>query len=314
MSLMNDKTSYKCINVVAPVDWSTHTEYVHNNYKWVIKPLSVSGSFECETYQNKKIIRRNLILNEKIDSDPERTDLHNIYNQTITSIPRCIIVDSDIVYIPIGTTWGQVIVDNHIKAVVLSYYNDIVKISVQCTFGCDLTLPFGLPLFNTSLDKIVGFVGRRLPNGRYVIDAASNQKISRNILSEEQLQINFIDLIYCKDKQNVKSRKRVVLYGNRVFNNGLPIHEIRRLETRFNDKEKEKRINVLQYENGVIINITNDDNLDAAELGSFSFINTKLVKYFALPPIQEFVVEEEENLGKLKVKRGKKRRHSPDDE
>lgn len=294
MSSMNDKTTYKCINTVSPVDWSTNTEYVHNNYKWIIRPLSATGSFECETYQNKKIIRQNLILNQQVDGTGE-FDLNNINNQTITSIPRCTIVDCDIIFVPVGTTWAQVIVDNYIKAIVLSYYNNIIKISVQCTFTCDLSLPFGLPLFNNSLDRIVGFVGRQLTNGRYVIDAASNQKISRHILSNEKLQINFIDLVHCKDKQVIRSRKRVVLYGNHLFKNGLATSEIRHLETRFNDNEEEKRINILQYENGVIVNITNDENIDAAELESFSFLNTKLVKYFVLPPIQEFVIDEDEN-------------------
>lgn len=310
MPLMNDKVAHKYINVVPSVDWSTNTEYLHNNYKWIIRPLSATGSFECETYQNKKIVRQNLIINEQVGAagDHDNAGLNHIYNQTITSIPRCTIVDCDIVYVPVGTTWAQVIVDGHMKAVALSYYNNIVKVTVLCTFYCDLTLPFGLPIFNNGLDRIVAFVGRRLPNGRYVIDAASNQKISRHILSNEKLQINFIDLVNSKDRQIIKSQKRVVLYGNQLFRNGLATHEIRRLETRFNDNEEEKRINVLQDENGVTINITNDENIDAAELESFSFRNTKLVNYFVLPPIQEFVVDEEESAiitGKFKKNKNK---------
>lgn len=301
MSLMSDKTLYKSIAFVPAVDWTTNTEYVHNTYKWIISPLSTTGSFECKTYNNKKIIRENLVLNEQLDESSSSSkavyaEWNNIYNQTITSIPRCMIVQNDIVFVPIGTTWAQVIADDHIKAVVPSFYNNIVKIAIQCTFNCNITLPVGLPLFNASLDRVVGFVGRRLPNGRYVIDAAASQKISRHILSDEKIAVKFMNIVNSpKDGgEVVTSRKRVNLYGNKVFDKGLATYKLRQLETTFNDNECCKQINIAQMEDGVFITITNGNHEDAAEVESFSFVNTKLDKYYVLPPIHEFVVEEVE--------------------
>lgn len=290
MSRMDDKATFQYINALHPLDWSLQSEYVHGDYKWTISP----DSFECTTYQNKKPIRYSLALNQLIDgvSPPDK-----ILTQSVTTISRYIIVDNDIIYVPVGTTWAQIIVDNRIKAVAITTYNNIVKISIQCTFECNIPLPIGLPLFDNTVDKIIGFVGRRLPNDRYIIDAASNQKICKNVMSNEKINIHFINLTLSSNKQPfVKSQKRMVIYGNMLSDKGISTQKIRHLETRLNDNDQEKRINVIQKEDGVLINITNGLNEDADELESFSFLNTKFVKYFVLPPLEEFIVDEEETI------------------
>lgn len=289
MSQMNDKSTFQYINNTDPVDWSVHSEYVHDNFKWIISP----DTMECTTYCHKKPIRYSLELNQLInESSP-----NNVIAQSVTTISRYLIVDNDIIFVPIGTTWTQIIVDNRIKAIVIATYNNIVKISVQCTFDCKISLPVGLPLFNSTVDKIIGFVGRRLPNDLYTIDAASNQKISRNIMTKEKINIHFINLALTNNKQPiVKSQKRVAVYGNLLSEKGISTQKIRHLESRLNDNDEEKRINVIQKEDGVVINITNGINEDSDELESFSFINTKFLKYFVLPPREEFVVDEEERI------------------
>lgn len=306
---MSDKSSYKWLGLISHFDWSTNTEYVHGNYKWLIKPLSASGSFECETYQNKKIIRRNLILNERVDSDKSiNFELNHIYNQTITSIPRCTIVNGDILFAPLGTKWARIIADSQVIAIVLSYYNDIIKITHQCTFNSNVSLPFGLPLFNSTLEKIVAFVGRRLTNGRYVIDADSPIKMYHHILSDEKVSIEFFDCINtAKDQEIEIARKRVDLYGNRLYDNGLKTQELRQLELQGKLTDiRQRRVNILQSENAVIITITNGQGPDAAQLQRSVFRNSTFVKYFVLPPIEEFVVEEEEDVHENKPKKNKK--------
>lgn len=299
---MNDKAAFQYINTVNPVDWFSQSEYVHDDYKWIISP----DTLECTTYHHKKPIRYSLELNQLIDgSSPS-----NIFTQSVTTIARYLIDDNDIIFVPIGTTWTQLVVDNRIKAIVLTTYNNIVKISLQCTFDCNVSLPVGLPLFNNTVDKIIGFVGRRLPNNRYIIDAASSQRISKHIMTNEKINIHFINLVLTNNNQPiVKSQKRVVIYGNMLCEKGISTQKIRDLETRSNDNNQEKRINVIQKEDGVVINITNGINENADELESFSFINTKFIKYFILPPREEFVVDDEEKIIVTNARKNKKHKH-----
>lgn len=300
MSQMNDKAIFQHINTINHFDWSKDSEYIHDDYRWVIS----LDSLECTTYHNKKPIRYFLGLNQLVDGS---SSINNVDTHSVTKISRFLITDNDIIYIPIGSTWTQVIVDNRIKAIALTTYNNIVKISVQCTFDCHISLPVGLPLFNSTVDKVIGFVGRRLPNNQFVIDAATNLKISKHIMSNEKINIHYIDLTYSSNKQPlVRSQKRVVVYGNMLSEKGISTQKIRHLESRLNDNDQEKRINVIQKEDGVVINITNGMDEDADELESFSFINTKFVKYFVLSPIEEFVVDEED---RVIISRGKNKKN-----
>lgn len=317
---MNDKSTAKYINLVPEVEWTTDTEYVHYKYKWIVRRLPESN-LECQTYQNDKIVRRNLLFNETVVGDCSSNAaggggssdgaggggvLNHIYNQTITSIPRCTIVGGDVIFAPLATTWAQIIVDDRIRAIVLSYYNNVVKISEQCTFDSRLSLPFGLPLFDSALDRIVGFVGRRLPNGRYVVDADSHFKIHHHVSSREKVSIDFRDVIVeDKKRQTEIARRRVDLFGNRTYENGLKTYELRQLETTNDplDVTDARRINVLQTENGVVITFADEDKPDAAQLQKITFKNNPLVKYFSLPPIEEFVVDEDDIVGVNKKKK-----------
>lgn len=289
MSHMNDRATFQYINTVDPVDWSVQSEYVHDDYKWKISP----DSLECTTYHHKKPIRYSLGLNQLMDGSSSSS---RVLTQSVTTIPRYLIVDNDFIYMPVGTTWAQIMVDNCVKAIAVTTYNNIVKISMQCTFHCNIPLPVGLPLFNGTVDKVIGFVGRQLPNGWYTVDAASNQKITKHIMTNEKINIHFINLTYSKQQPVTRSQKRVAVYGNMLCEKGISTSKIRHLEARLNDNDQEKRINVIQKDDGVLINVTNGTNEEADELESFSFMNTKFKKYFVLPPIEEFVVDEEQKI------------------
>lgn len=306
MSQMDDKAHYQFICDIDAVDWSLYPEITHNDYTW----LNVRGpkeTFECKVYYKKRLIRDSLKTNERVDKAP----LHTVSVHGITSIPRYVIIENDVLYTPIGTQWAQIRVNNHSKAIAITTFNNIIRITVQCTFDCNnsIALPPGLPLFDTKVEKIIGFVGKRLRNGLYVVDATSNQKISKKIMSNEKIYIHFNDMIKSSKSTNrmVKSQKRIVIYGNILFTDGITTEEIRKLETRYSTCDQEKRINVYQTETGVIINITNSpDDEDSDELESFVFTNTKSTQYFVLHPTEELVLDEEELLVPMK-KKSKKR-------
>lgn len=351
MSRMKDTAAYKFLNNVSNITWSSTIDYIHNDFKWKIRNVSyrhnghrdsgtdsdsdeeynnVYRQYECFTYNNNKLIRESLKLNEKIDGTSNPNRLKYINCQTKTSIPKYIIVDSDVLLIPVGTSWAQIVIDTNCKAIATSIYNDILKISVQCTFVCDKILPIGLPIFNMSADRIVGFVGRKLADGRNTIESASNQQITKKIVSKQKYDIYFIDQIMKDDDDDdsndinhkntegkkkktttttsgyvTKSKKRVIVYGN-ISDENLSTNEIRKLEVRHLEKGEERRINIVQTNDGVVITITDGDDKYAFELECFCFLHTKLVKYYVLQPVKDFVVEEEKNIILSKNKKTKK--------
>jgi len=234
----------------------------------------------CNVYSSshkKKYRDQPLAINTLIDEQTSQTynDSHEyVYGAVRSQILLPQLTELNEILIPIGLEFVRFQIDKNTLMLSFQIYNSYFYFDEQFTFFYDsLHLPIGLPIFDNSGQRLVGFVGERTNNGVYTISGCPMQS-NKILLNPKDHVINI--------QTNIGLSEHVSVYGNMIGNNITPslIHKI---EHNPNDETTDdiKRVNIIRLPNGkMIINGTNAiENSNAKEIWAIKRFSTSQISY-----------------------------------
>jgi hypothetical protein len=189
-----------------------------------------------------------------------------IYGSIRSQIQLPQFVEINEILIPIGLEFVKFPIASNYIMLTFQIHKSYFYLDQLLTFFYDSTkLPIGLPIFDTTGQRLLGFVGEQI-NGYYAISGYPIQSVKLKVDNEPIINI-----------QNEESSENKIVYGNMIAANDKDIDES--LITTTNTTVRRINIVILQNKK-FIINATNDEtDVNAMELWSMKFSNSSKLTY-----------------------------------
>jgi hypothetical protein len=300
MTMVNNPTNAKKFELT--IDEEKNLPFPMNQYIKYDKYLWYINEEEnklCHVYTKSKKRKKNplifkplmvntLVVDDNVknddDDDEEGENVYKyIYGAIRSQIQLPQIIEINEILIPIGLEFVKFPIA--LNNIMLSFqiYNSYFYIDQLFTFFYDsLKLPIGLPIFDITGQRLLGFVGERSNNGYYAI---SGYPLKSTRL---KLNPNIEPIINIQNEETIENK---IVYGNMIGSDItldlISNIESNQLETLNLENSSIHRINIVLLKNGkIVINATNHANeTHAKELWAMKFSNSSKITYL-LPNIQ----------------------------